>query len=91
VRVSTDGGANWTAVVPEGGYVTQRRDPYINDGTKEDAFAGPEEQWVVAFFDLSTYAGDDIMLRFDFSTDVSIDTYKGWLVDDMIIGDFTMP
>ncbi|MFH0954024.1 MAG: beta-galactosidase [Verrucomicrobiota bacterium] len=46
--------------------------------------SGPNKQWTTASYDLGTYAGQRIKLRFLFDTmDALYNTFKGWYVDDV--------
>jgi subtilisin family serine protease len=84
VKVSTDGGSTWEIVTPMGGY----------DGTAntanagipgEPCFTGTNQQyWQQELFDLSAYAGQQVIVRFHFGSDSSIN-YAGWYVDDVMI------
>jgi bacillopeptidase F (M6 metalloprotease family) len=82
VKVSTDGGATWDIVTPLGGY----------DGIASSANAGiPGEPcftgynndfWQEELFDLSAYAGQQVMIRFHFGSDGSVQR-SGWYIDDV--------
>ncbi|MEM4307621.1 MAG: M14 family zinc carboxypeptidase [Thermoplasmata archaeon] len=47
-------------------------------------YTGNLASWTMASFDLSSYAGQNIKLRFRFYSDSSI-TYDGWYIDDISI------
>ncbi len=49
-----------------------------------DSFDGDSGGWQQADYDLSAYAGTGRLLRFRFTTDVSV-TATGWLVDDITV------
>ncbi len=82
IKVSTDGGATWDIVTPLGGY----------DGTARSANAGiPGEPcftgynndfWQQEMFNLSAYAGQQVMIRFHFGSDGSVQR-SGWYIDDV--------
>lgn len=78
VSVSTDGGTTWTLLTPTGGY----------DGTVDGqgAFYGDKsgDGWHRKLFDLSSFAGQTIRLRFAFHSD-SYTTYPGWYLDALYI------
>ena len=95
VEVSTDGGAHWQTlptkfsakdVASEANYgngLTGRSDP---NGARLDSEAtdNAAPQWVRDEADLTPFAGNLIMLRFEYVTD---DTYNrdGWMIGDIAI------
>jgi hypothetical protein len=83
VELSTNGGASYFPVSPDGGY------PYLirpNDASPfEDnrpCFGGVTGGWHAATFDLSDYAGQWVQARFRFGTDRWVQ-YRGWFIDDI--------
>ena len=84
VKASTDGGATWTVLTPMGGYDGTARSG--NAGIPgEDCFTGYDNQfWQQELFDISAFAGSQVLLRFHFGSDGSV--YRpGWYVDDVMI------
>jgi len=84
VEVSTDGGKKWD-VIP--GSHTSDTNPYGNNfGYGYTGTSGGEERavWVKEQLDLSPYAGQEVMIRFEYVTD---DSYNdpGFCVDDISI------
>ena len=89
IKVSTDGGLNWTILTPFAGY----------DGTASTSNVGiPGEPcfigtatgnfWQQELFDLSPYVGQELTIRYHFGSDPSV--YKaGWYVDDVMIRSMT--
>lgn len=77
VAVSTDDGATWAALA---GRHTRTDDPM--SVTLGPAYTGRTERWTPETIDLSPYAGQEIMLRFEYVTDESVNT-TGWCVDDI--------
>lgn len=80
VEITTDGGAHWEEITPEGGY------PYTSRGTTGPFVVGTPlysgaYDWSEAVFDLSGYAGA-VRLRFRFGSDQGV-TFEGWHVDDV--------
>ncbi|HEX3045925.1 MAG TPA: immune inhibitor A domain-containing protein [Bacillota bacterium] len=73
VEVSTDNGANWTNLP---GNITS-----VYGG--DNAVSG-QSDWVEAMFDLSAYAGRQILLRFRYYTDGGL-TLPGWAIDDITV------
>lgn len=84
VKVSTDGGMNWDVLTPFAGY-----DGTATSGNAgiagEPCFTGYNNNfWQQELFDLSPYAGQEVMIRYHFGSDGSV--YRaGWYVDDVMI------
>ncbi|MCK4357149.1 MAG: immune inhibitor A, partial [Candidatus Cloacimonetes bacterium] len=79
IKISTDGGATWALIVPEGGYPGTAYG--LND---EPAFNGNSGGWIEAVFDIADYVGETVSFRWHFGSDGSI-TYPGWYIDDVDI------
>jgi hypothetical protein len=87
VQVSTDGGYTWTSLAND--YTTDVHDPSAI-GTVVDNLPGltgdscllSEDCWVNMSFDLSPYAGQDILLAFRYVTDWAT-PYDGWWIDNI--------
>jgi len=84
VKVSTDGGATWNLLTPVGGYDGTARS--TNAGIpNEPCFTGTTSpQWQQETFDISAYAGQQVMFRFHFGSDNSV-SYPGWYIDDVLV------
>ncbi len=84
VKVSADGGMNWTVLTPIGGY-----DGTASTSNKgipgEPCFSGYDDMfWQQELFDLSPYGGQTVVVRFHFGSDGSV--YKaGWYIDDVML------
>ncbi|MGC9424197.1 T9SS type A sorting domain-containing protein, partial [Vibrio sp.] len=82
VKLSMDGGP-FTLITPVGGY----------DGTiiglGESGFGGTSDGWEQVEFDLEDYAGQEVILRWHFGSDTSVNNYYGWYIDDVLVGDPT--
>jgi len=79
VSISTDGGATWTIIYPEGGYPESD----ISGLNNEPGFSGTSDGWQLVKFNLSVAQGTYFKLRFHFGSDASIN-YDGWYIDDFI-------
>lgn len=79
VTVSTDGGARWT---PLTGPRMTTEDPH--DNAYGPGYTGESGGWVEETIDLSPYAGQEILLRFEHITDDAM-TQPGLVVDDIRI------
>ncbi|MDH4036011.1 MAG: S8 family serine peptidase [Candidatus Krumholzibacteria bacterium] len=81
VKVSTDGGATFQIVTPARGYDGVARSG--NAGIpNEPCFTNIKEFWQEDVFDLSAFAGQQVILRLHFGSDGSVQR-SGWYVDDM--------
>jgi subtilisin family serine protease len=76
VAVSYDGGASWNLVAPENGYP----DNDITGLGHQPGFTGFSEGWRQAIFDLGTYQGMALKIRFRLGSDGSL-TGAGWYID----------
>jgi|GEM_PF-980535 len=84
VKVSTDGGGTWDILTPLAGYDGIASSS--NSGIPgEPCFTGYNNDfWQQELFDLSPYAGQEVIVRFHFGSDGSV--YKaGWYLDDVTI------
>jgi immune inhibitor A len=84
VQVSTDGGAKWTSL--ENPDTTYDHDPGAIETVLANlpGFTGHSEGWAYEEFDLTDYAGQEIMLQFRYVTDWA-NTERGWFIDDITI------
>jgi hypothetical protein len=89
VQVSTDGGATWTSL--ENNHTTsqtQTSPPAIIDnlpGFTGNSGGGAQGAWVTETFDLSQYAGQNVLLGFRYMTDNLVDL-PGWWIDNVKVG-----
>lgn len=84
VEVSTDGGATWQ-VLP--GRHTTTEDPVqqaYGPGYTGISGGGDTPKWVEESVDLSAFAGQKVLLRFEYVTDGGLNT-PGWAIDDISI------
>ncbi|GEM_PF-661174 len=86
VEISTNGGLAFVQVTPEGGY------PFVINGGWGSPFNGGtgcfagSGGWTQAVFDLSAYAGQEVLIRFRFGSDQQNDyPPEGWFIDDVAI------
>jgi hypothetical protein len=89
LEISTDGGSSWQRVA----MVYPGSSPYTNDacglGTGS-FFTGTQTTYAAFTADLSAWAGQNAMLRWEFSSDGS-QTGDGWWIDDISITDVAVP
>jgi hypothetical protein len=84
VKISTDGGSTWELITPQSGYTGVLSTSFGNPIGGEAAFYGLSGGWVQATFDLTAYAGQSIIIKFDFGSDSSVDD-PGWYIDDFVV------
>jgi hypothetical protein len=77
LSVSTDGGSTWALLTPDGGYPCTSITALAQPG-----YGRSSDGWEEAFFDLASYAGQSVRLRWHFGSDSSV-TELGWYVDDI--------
>ena len=87
VKLSTDGGATWTIIFPDSGYDDDAAST-LNAGIPgEPCFSGHGQGfWELETFDLSDYTGEQVIIRWHFGSDGSIQ-YPGWFIDDVTVGE----
>ncbi len=84
IEVSTDGGATWQTLP---GHHTTTEDPSgqnYGHGYTGVSGGGATPVWVQEEIDLSPFAGQQILLRFEYITDEGVNR-AGWCVDDIRI------
>lgn len=79
VEATSDNGNTWNRLDPMGGY------PDV-DSTGLSCYAGSSGAWLLAEFDLSSYYGNMIQIRFYFY-DYTMDSQEGagWYIDDVTL------
>ncbi|MGB9135286.1 MAG: PKD domain-containing protein [Candidatus Bathyarchaeia archaeon] len=93
VQISTDGGETWVSL--ENAYTTRSYSP----DTDPDIFANlpgltgtstdwPE--WRTMTFNLSSYAGETVLLGFRYMTDLGY-SKEGWYVDNVTVNEASLP
>lgn len=88
VQVSTDNGETWTSLANEN--TTSEFVPEVYPTIIENApgFTGFASAWASESFDLSSYAGQDILVSFRYMTDWGHED-AGWFVKNIKVGNFT--
>ncbi len=81
VTISTNGGTAYSLITPEGGYTGNI------SALSAQGFGGQLDEWEQVEFDLSSYAGSTANMRWNFGSDTSVNSYYGWYIDDVLIGD----
>ena len=81
IKVSTDGGANWTILKDMDGFLTDTNPNAANQGW---GLTGQGSGTLR--FDLSAFAGQQIMLRLQYVSDLAVQ-WDGWWADDFTLAD----
>jgi hypothetical protein len=79
VEVSVDEGTTWDILA---GPSSTLENP--NGNSLGAAYTGASGGWIQESFDLSAYAGQQILIRFEYVTDDAVNR-AGWLIDDICI------
>lgn len=92
VQISDDDGASWQTITPLGGYPgTIAHDNNACDfPIGMGAYTGTDLNWSEQQFDLGTYAGETVTVRWVFGTDTA-QTDAGWWLDDVTVGHAQVP
>ncbi len=87
VGVSTDNGATWSVITPDGDYPDRDIGGF---GYLEPGYTGNSGGWRSASFDLSSFYNQTIIIRWRFGTDGSVYD-AGWYIDDVVLIGTTPP
>ncbi len=97
IQISTNGGASWSILTPNGGYPNALNNgPLCNTGgngipDNAPAFSSyGHTAWSQYQVNLSAYAGQTVQLRWLFGTDGGV-TGEGWYIDDIELTHAQMP
>jgi hypothetical protein len=83
VKISSDGGGNWSLLYPVSGYAGILSTSPL---TGEEAFSGSSKEWRFCQFDLTSFRDQKVRVKFDFAADDTI-VFQGWYIDDVLIND----
>lgn len=85
VKISTTGtGGPWTLLTPNGGYDGPADNGYDNPLGNEMVF-GYNVAWENVTFDLTTYVGSTVNIRWDAGVDNYGTNDAGWRIDDILV------
>ncbi len=96
VRISNDNGATWYLLTGDDpydftdGYGWIYNDPVYYDCQDLAAGWGNIQDWHLVTFDLSAYAGQDVIIRFGFGSDPAYSTADDPTIDGIRIDDITV-
>jgi len=84
IKITSDGGKNWTRIATLNPTVDppgqQYYLPYSSGGFNKEGV------WVKHKYDISSYAGKTVQIRFSFSAnDVYYNGFRGWFIDDVAV------
>ncbi len=83
VSVSTDNGASFQLVTPEGGYTHQS----VSALQQQPGWSNASNGWVQASLNLSAFANSTVIIKWRMGSDGSV-VRRGWLIDDIYISGF---
>lgn len=83
VQVSTDGGETYTSLAND--ITTTDTDSEPKIAAELPGINGDSPGWITATFDLSNYAGQDVIVAFRALTDGGV-VSPGWWIDDVTVG-----
>jgi hypothetical protein len=97
VRISTDNGATWTVIAGTPAYncTSLYSFGFIHgEGANMAGWGGTSDGWQTADFDLSTYAGQNVKIRFAFASDGAFCTTNdgslfGMIVDNIQLASYS--
>lgn len=84
VSVSTDGGERWQPLAADGMQGLDPADDPSDAALAGRFYSGRRGEWFEERIDLTPYAGQEILLRFEMVTDL-IQTWRGFAIDDIAI------
>ncbi len=96
VRISTNGGASWSVIAGSPSYNSSSLYSFGSthgEGPNIAGWGGSSNGWVSADFDLSSYSGQTVKIRFAFASDGGLGTTEnpswfGVIVDNIVLGEF---
>ncbi|ANU22347.1 immune inhibitor A domain-containing protein [Planococcus donghaensis] len=88
VQVSTDNGDTWTSLENENTRSDVVEEGYPTIKENVPGFTGTNGDWTTETFDLSTYAGQDVLVSFRNLTDWGYNE-TGWFLKDIQLGNFS--
>lgn len=84
VAASRDGGHTWQALEAAGMQGADPADDPSGSALAERYYTGRQQAWRAESIDLTPFAGQEILLRFEYVTDPIL-TFGGFAVDDIVI------
>ena len=84
LEITDNGGATWSALVPEGGYPGLITSNPASPFAPETPCFADTADWDPVGADLSAYAGKQVQIRFRFGADAYV-VAEGWRIDDVVV------
>jgi hypothetical protein len=84
VEASTDGGQTWQILNTPSGTDTNPNGSSFGRAYTGSSGSGARPQWILEKVDLSSYAGGEVLIRFEYVTDDAVNR-PGLLVDDIAV------
>jgi len=84
VEISTNSGVDYNLIHPVGGYPHRVTDNPASPFDPDSPIYGGDGGWLPATFDLSSYSGQVMQIRFRFGSD-KYTIEEGWYIDDVAI------
>jgi immune inhibitor A len=84
LEASTDGGETWDFIITPSGTDEDPQGNSFGWAYTGQSGGGSEAEWIQESVDLSAYTGQEILLRFEYITDASVNG-EGLLLDDLSI------
>ena len=84
VAASTDGGQTWQALTADGMQGLDPADDPSGSALADRFYTGRQQAWHAQSIDLTPFAGQEILLRFEYVTDPIL-TFGGFALDDIAI------
>ncbi len=88
VQVSTDNGETWTSLANENTRTDVVEEGYPTIKENVPGFTGHKLDWSTETFDLSAYAGQDVLISFRNLTDWGYND-TGWFIKNINLGEFS--
>jgi hypothetical protein len=85
VEITTDAGQSWNRLTPNDGYDGPLGTGFGNVLEGQDAFTGASGGYVYDVFDISSYIGSVVKIRFWAGVDSFTNGAEGWYVDDITV------
>lgn len=90
VKISVNGGLSWEILYPYPDYTHFISAAYSNPMPGEPCYSGTSAGWVSSLIDLSTYSGQNVLLKWQFGSD-DLYNFRGWYLDNIAVSQLSAP
>ena len=90
VKISVNGGLSWEILYPYPDYTHVISSAYSNPMPGEPCYSGTSAGWGPSLIDLSTYSGQNVILKWQFGSD-TLYNFRGWYLDNITVSQLTAP